>query len=100
MCMPPSGSSLGNWKLLIVTPGKPLNPFRVMFFESETLSKMVPSAVTRKLGVEITHSNSGSCNKKVAKDVNLGRLHRAFSMRISERTYASRFVIVKCPEVL
>lgn len=40
--MPPSLESEGNWKLLIVTPGRPLNALKDTFLVRETLSKMVP----------------------------------------------------------
>lgn len=69
--MPPAGSSPGNLKLLIVTPGKPLKALNDITFDSETPSKMVPSAVRRNLSVEIVHSKLGLCSKKVAKSVKL-----------------------------
>ena len=53
MWIPPAGSSEGSWKLLIVTPGRPLKALNETSFESETLSNMVPRAVTRSLDVEI-----------------------------------------------
>ena len=56
---------------MIVTPGSPLNAFRVITFESEMLSKIVPRAVTLSLGVEIVHSKLGLWSKKVAKSVKL-----------------------------
>lgn len=57
--IPPAGSSLGSWKLLIVTPGKLLNALNVTFFDKDTLSKMVPSAVKRNLFVDIVQSKLG-----------------------------------------
>ena len=70
--MPPCGLSEGSWKFDIITPGRPLNAFKVMLLVSETLSKMFPRAVTRRAGVEISHVKASLCNKKVAKSVNLG----------------------------
>lgn len=61
--MPPSGSSDGSWKLLIVTPGKLLNAFNVIVFVKDTFSKIVPRAVTRRLDVEIVHSKLGLWSK-------------------------------------
>lgn len=55
----------------MVTPGKLLNALKVTFFVSETLSKMVPRAVNRSLGVEIVQSKLGLCSKNVANEVNL-----------------------------
>ena len=57
--IPPAGSSEGSWKLLIVTPGSPLKALNETFLDKETLSKIVPSAVTRSLSVEIVHSKLG-----------------------------------------
>jgi hypothetical protein len=57
--IPPAGSSDGNWKLLIVTPGKPLKAFSEIVFVKDTLSKIVPRAVSRSLDVEIIHSKLG-----------------------------------------
>ena len=74
MVMPPAGSSLGSSKLLIVTPGRPLNALSVTFFVSWTPSKMVPKAVTRRLFVEITQVNSSLCSKYVANVVNASSL--------------------------
>lgn len=69
--MPPAGSSDGSWKLLIMTPGMPLNAFSVMTLESEILSKIVPRAVTRSLEVDIVQSKLGLWSKKVANSVKL-----------------------------
>lgn len=57
--MPPAGSSEGSWKLLTVTPGSPLKALNVMSLLNEILSKIVPRACTRSLGVEIVHSKLG-----------------------------------------
>lgn len=59
MWIPPAESSEGSWKLLIVTPGRPLKALKVMIFDRETLSKMVPRAVTRSFFVEIVQSKLG-----------------------------------------
>lgn len=69
--MPPAGSSEGSLKLLIVTPGNPLNASNETTFDRETLSNIVPRAVTRSLAVEIVHSKLGLCNRNTAKSVNL-----------------------------
>jgi hypothetical protein len=69
--MPPAGSSLGNLKLLIVTPGKPLKALKETPFVNETPSKMVPRAVTRNLSVEMVQSKLGLCSRTVAKSVKL-----------------------------
>ena len=57
--------------MLIITPGKLLKALNDTFFDNETLSKIVPKAVTRNLGVEIVHSKSALWSKNVAKAVNL-----------------------------
>jgi hypothetical protein len=49
MWIPPAGSSDGSWKLLIVTPGRPLKALKVTSLLRETPSKIVPMAVTRSL---------------------------------------------------
>ena len=69
--IPPAGSSEGSWKLLIVTPGSPSKALNETFLDKETLSKIVPSAVTRSLSVEIVHSKLGLWSRKTAKFVNL-----------------------------
>ena len=56
--IPPAESSPGSSKLLMVTPGSPLNALSVTFFVSWTPSKIVPRAVTWRLFVEITQVNS------------------------------------------
>lgn len=61
--MPLAGSSDGSWKLLIVTPGKLLNAFNVMVFVKDTLSKIVPRAVTRRVDVEMVQSKLGLWSK-------------------------------------
>lgn len=75
--MPPAGSSDGSWKLLIVTPGMLLNAFNVMVFFKDTLSNIVPRAVTRRLDVEMVQSKLGLWSKYVVNEVNLykGRRH-------------------------
>lgn len=69
--IPPAGSSDGSTKLLIVTPGNPLNAAREMSLVSDTLLKMVPRASTCSLSVEMVHVNEGLCKRKTAKFVNL-----------------------------
>lgn len=69
--MPPAGSSPGSLKLLIVTPGRPLNALKETSFVNDTPSKLIPSAVTRSLSVEMVHPKVGLCNKKVAKSEKL-----------------------------
>jgi hypothetical protein len=71
MVIPPAGSSEGSWKLLIVTPGRPLNAFKVIVFDKETPLKIVPRAVTLRDEVEIVQSKLGLCSKYVANEVNL-----------------------------
>lgn len=43
----------------MVTPGSELKALNETVFDKDTLSNMVPSALTRNLGVEMIHSNSG-----------------------------------------
>lgn len=74
MVIPPAGSSEGSWKLLIVTPGRPLNAFKVITFDRETPLKIVPRAVTLRDEVEIVQSKLGLCSKYVANEVNLALL--------------------------
>jgi len=69
--IPPDGSSDGNWKLLIVTPGKLLKALNETVLERITLSKLAPRAVRRNLDVEIVHSKLGLWSKNVAKSVKL-----------------------------
>lgn len=69
--IPPAGSSEGSWKLLIVTPGRPLNAFKVTVFDIETPLKIVPRAVNLREEVEIVQSKLGLCSKYVANEVNL-----------------------------
>lgn len=69
--MPPAGSSDGSWKLLIVTPGRPLKALKDTTLLKDTWSKIVPKAVTRRLGVDIVQSKVGLWSKKMAKEVNL-----------------------------
>ena len=57
--MPPAGSSEGSWKLLMVTPGRPLKALNETSFESETLLNMVPRAVNWSLDVEIVQVKLG-----------------------------------------
>jgi hypothetical protein len=71
MWIPPVGSSGGSWKLLIVTPGRPLKAFKVTSLLSETPSKIVPRAVTRSLLVWIVQVKLGLCKMNVANVVNL-----------------------------
>jgi hypothetical protein len=71
MVIPPAGSSEGSWKLLIVTPGSPLNAFKVIVLDNETPLKIVPRAVTLREEVEIVQSKLGLCSKYVANKVNL-----------------------------
>jgi hypothetical protein len=61
--IPPAGSSDGSWKLLMVTPGKLLKAFKVMVFVRDTLSNIVPRAVTRRLDVEMVQSKLGLWSK-------------------------------------
>lgn len=58
-------------KSLIVTPGRLLKASREMFLLRLTLSKIVPSAVTRRAEVEIIHSKVGLWSKNVANVVKL-----------------------------
>jgi hypothetical protein len=69
--IPPAGSSEGSWKLLIVTPGRPLNALSVTVFDIETPLKIVPRAVSLREEVDIVQSKLGLCSKYVANDVNL-----------------------------
>ena len=71
MVIPPAGSSDGSWKLLMVTPGKPLKAFRVIVFVKEIPSKIVPNAVSRRFDVDMVQSKLGLWSKYVANDVNL-----------------------------
>lgn len=71
MVIPPAGSSEGSWKLLIVTPGRPLNAFKVTVFDNETPLNIVPRAVTLREEVEIVQSKLGLWSKYVANEVNL-----------------------------
>lgn len=64
--IPPAESSPGKLKLLIVTPGRPLKALKLSSFDKLTVSKIVPSAVTRSLLVDIVHWNEGLCSKNVA----------------------------------
>lgn len=69
----------------MVTPGKLLKAFKVMVFVKDTLSNIVPRAVTRRLDVEMVQSKLGSWSKYVANEVNLHRggqhdEHRHFGM--------------------
>jgi len=63
MCMPPAESSEGSLKLLIVTPGSPLKASNEINFFNDTLSKMVPNAVSLSLEVDIVQSKLGLCSK-------------------------------------
>ena len=96
MWIPPAVSSSGSWKLLMVTPGMPLKAFNVTFLTKETLSKMVPRAVTRSLSVDITQVKLGLCNKNVANAVKLGESEVKLATR-SSRTHPSSFVMDRCP---
>lgn len=57
--MPPSLVLLVRSKSLIVTPGRLLNALREIFLLKFTPSKFVPSAVTRRLDVDMVHSKLG-----------------------------------------
>lgn len=98
--MPPAGSSLGSWKLLIVTPGRLLNAFSVICFDRETLSKIVPKAVTRTLSDEIVQVKLGLCNRNVANSVKLNECQYIILMFITfAGTHPSSSVITSCPDV-
>jgi len=71
MWIPPAGSSDGSLKLLMVTPGRPLNALNETFLDNTTLSNVVPRALRRSFGVEIVHSKLGLCKRNVANEVNL-----------------------------
>ena len=71
MWIPPAGSSEGSWKLLMVTPGKPLKALNEIVFDKDTLSKIVPRAVSLNFDVDIVQSKLGLCNKNVANSVKL-----------------------------
>jgi len=61
--IPPAGSSDGNWKLEMVTPGRLLNAFNEIVLFKVMLSKIVPKAVNLNFEVDIVHSKLGLCNK-------------------------------------
>lgn len=71
----------------MVTPGKLLKAFKVIVFVKDTLSKIVPRAVTRRLGVEMVQSKLGLWSKYVANEVNLDKetQNRECGVGITER---------------
>lgn len=93
--MPPAGSSDGNWKLLIVTPGSPLKALKDTTLLRDTWSNIVPKAVKRRFEVDIVQSKLGLWSKKVAKSVNLAQKIRYWRAIKIYATYPDRSVIVK-----
>ena len=98
MWIPPAGSSDGSWKLLIVTPGSPLKALNVTTLDKETLSNIVPRAVSRSLGVDIVQSKLGLWSKKVANSVKLLGVSVCIKcinkMQMQKKAYTGVLVIV------
>jgi hypothetical protein len=59
IAIPPAGSSAGSWKWLILRPGNLLKAMNEMSLVSDTLSKIVPRAVRRRVGVDIVQVKLG-----------------------------------------